>query len=92
MRRVKQIDPGPAQRERHGDLLEHGVVAGALDDRLEVRPEAAHERRIRRSADQGVRVSSVLPGQLADQIPNVRPDAVVVQLAGINGDAHSYSL
>jgi hypothetical protein len=88
VRCVKQIDAGPHQVEWDRELFGDRVVAGALDEDLEVRAERPGKRDIVEAADEDVLVAPALPRQLAHQVADVRPDPVVVQLANVNCDAH----
>jgi hypothetical protein len=62
-------------------------MPGARDEGVESRTEGADELCIGWPAHQSVGFVPALSGELADEIPDVGPDAVVVQLARVDNDA-----
>jgi len=62
-------------------------VAGARDEGVEARAEGADELCIGRPAYQSIGFVPALPRELADEVSDIGPDAVVVQLARVDDDA-----
>ena len=90
VRRMEEIDTRLAQRQRDAELLQHGVIAGALDDRLESRAQRPDPVSVGVTAEQHVVVAEVVAGKTKHEVTDVGPDPVVVQLARVDGDAHRH--
>ncbi len=88
MRRVIEIDALAPERQRNPDLLGERVVRRRLDDRPEVFAKAPHRRVIVLPAEDHVLGVVIHPRQLAEEVADVGADAEVVQLAGVDADAH----
>ena len=90
VRRVEQVGPLAPQVERHAHLLAHGVGRRALGDRAgSSRPSAAATARsppARQSSTYSVDWSS--RDEVPQQVPDVGADAVIAQLARVDGYAH----
>ncbi len=92
MRRVKQRDALPPQRERNPDLLRDRVIAGGLDHGPEVLAERSEGRGVRFPAQQHELRPLIDPCEMPQQIADVRADAEVMQLARVDADPHGHMI
>jgi hypothetical protein len=85
---MEELSPFAAQIHRQRELLGDGVGAGRLDHRPEARPQLFNRVAVGALAEDHVLVDRVLPRQLPQQVADVGADAVVAELAAVDGYAH----
>jgi hypothetical protein len=85
---VEERDSLPSERKRNPDLLGDGIGAGRLDHRAKIGPERSEVGDILSTAEEYELRVLVEPRQVAQEIPDVRTDPEVVELSGIDSDAH----
>ena len=91
VRRMEEIDVPGQQPGRHHELLAQRVRLRGLHDRREVGPEAQHGVPVLRPAEEDVLGLLIQARQVLQQVPDIGPDAEVVQLAGVDRDTHQCS-
>ena len=89
MRGMEQRDVLTLERQRDLELLGDRVVGGRFRDRPKVLAERAERRSIGRPAEQHELGVMIQPRQLPQQVANIGPDSEIVQLAGVDADAHA---
>src|SRR5262249_7875693 len=87
-RRGKELAGSPPQIDRNRELLRDRVRLRRLDDRAEPRPELLHRFEVRLATEHDVVVRVLLARELPQQVPHVRADPVVTELAGVDGNPH----
>jgi hypothetical protein len=87
---MEQIHFGAPDRQRKRDLFRDRVVPGVLCDRAKVRTERGRKRPILFPAEEDVFGVAIDFRQPAGQIPDVRANPEVMQLAGVDGYPHGY--
>src|SRR4051812_50222617 len=87
MRGMKQVDLLPAQIKRDANLFADRVLLHRFGNGAEVRAEFLRQGRVASAAEDNVLRLRVEPRQMPQQVAQVRPDAVVPDLAGINRDS-----
>ena len=88
VRGMEEVHPCPPQVEGHGQLFLDRIVTGRLDERLETGTLGPEGLGVLRPAEQHVGVSAVIPGKFAQDVADVRADAVVVQFPRVDGYSH----
>ena len=93
VRRVKQVEPLAPDGERNRDLLRDRVMPGAIRDGAKVFAERRRDaRRPAACVNSTYSVCRSMFGELAQQIPDVGADAEIVQLSGVDANAHGVIL
>jgi hypothetical protein len=88
MRRVEHVGVLPRQDEGYRDLFADRIRARPVDDGAEVPAQLVGGRAVPLLAEQDVLGLAIDPGQVAQQVPDVRADAEVTEFAGVDRDAH----
>src|SRR5215510_12428712 len=86
---VKQIDTLAFERPGNLDLLRNRVVARLFRNRPEVLPKLRQGHLIFRTAEQHELRVVIETRQVPEQVANVGADAEIVQLPGVDADAHA---
>src|SRR5512132_2494237 len=87
--RVKQRDSLPPERERDANLFVERVVGRGFRDGPKVFSERRQPLAVGRPAENHVLALMIESGELPQQVPDIRADAEVMQLAGIYADPHA---
>jgi hypothetical protein len=88
VRRVIDVGLLAAKHQRHVVLLAHRIVGRRLEDGPEVGAERARHLEVVLVAQQHVLVRRVDAREVPQQVADVGADAEVVELAGIDRNAH----
>ena len=89
VRRVEQLDPFAPEIDRDRELLGHRIRRRAFDHRPEPPSQRLDGVTVVLLTEHDVFVRHVLPRELPQQIAHVGADAVIAQLARVDGYAHA---
>jgi hypothetical protein len=92
MRRVEQIDASASDGRRDRNLFARRVMAGSFGHGAKVLSQLRCHPGVLRPAEEDVLRGPVDPGEAAEQIPEIRADAEIVELACVNRDSHAVSI
>src|SRR5436190_3076978 len=92
MRRMEQIDLLASEIERNPELLANGIGLCNLRHRSKVWAEIFQGAAISGAAEHHVLGRRVQPRQVAEQVPKIRADAVVPNLASIDRDSQDTAI
>ena len=89
VRGMEQTDAFTPEQERDGELFSDRIIAGARKDRTKVLAKSTNRGRIIWPAEQHEVALLVQAREFPQQVPDVGPDAEIVQFAGVDANPHS---